>query len=283
MGRTLITDGIENALLIIQEKYDEKLTVEGISAEIFFSSFYFSRVFQKVTGTTPSHYIRALRLFEAKRLLVTTSMTVSDVVTSVGYSSVGTFTSRFLRDTGLTPTQLRDPEVGRLLAAVGPGFGRMPSCELAMTAKWPTTGRPTGSIVGDIQIPDDAVPADVLIGVFDSVVPQREPVACQALRRAGSSEVFIQNVPRGRWYVIAIAAPSPAMPGCEPHLLGVSRAVVVSPGRTAAAHVQMHTPRLTDPPIATLIAPPPTARRHQFIAPSGIRWPALTGLSTRPV
>jgi len=55
---------------------------------MFVSPFHFSRIFAKTVGLTPGRYLTALRLFEAKRLLLSTSLTVSDVVCSVGYSSV---------------------------------------------------------------------------------------------------------------------------------------------------------------------------------------------------
>ena len=94
---------------------------------MFVSPFHFSRMFAKATGVTPGRYLTAVRLFEAKRLLLTTSLTVSDIVCSVGYSSVGTFTSRFTRAVGMTPTQYREPEVGELLVALAPNFRGLPS------------------------------------------------------------------------------------------------------------------------------------------------------------
>jgi AraC-like DNA-binding protein len=251
----LIAEAIEQAASIIRERYHEPLTIDRVATEVFFSPFYFSRMFQRFTGATPSQYLQAVRQFEAKRLLMTTSLTVSDVVSAVGYNSVGTFTTRFVRETGLTPTQLRDPEIVNHLAAMGPRYSRMPSCDLAMNAKPDPSGQPTGAIVGTIEV-HDTVPADVLVGVFNSVVPQREPVACQILKKAGTTEVFINQVPGGRWFVIAVGAPSPARAGAAPHVVGTSAPVVVNPGCTATATVRLHRPRIIDVPFATLIARP---------------------------
>src|SRR5439155_19448265 len=109
------------------ERYFEPITLSALAAEVYVSPFHFSRIFARATGVTPGRFLTAVRLFEAKRLLLTTSLTVSDIVCSVGYSSVGTFTSRFARAVGMTPTQYRDPEVGELLVASAPHFQRLPS------------------------------------------------------------------------------------------------------------------------------------------------------------
>jgi helix-turn-helix protein len=48
-----------------------------------------------------------LRLDAAKRLLLTTSLSVTDICFEVGYSSLGSFTTRFTQLVGLPPHQLR--------------------------------------------------------------------------------------------------------------------------------------------------------------------------------
>ncbi|MFD0592037.1 helix-turn-helix domain-containing protein [Catellatospora coxensis] len=72
-----------------------------------FSKFHFSRMFQRVTGLSPGRFLSALRLQQAKQLLVTTSFNVSDISLRVGYTSVGTFSTRFTRSVGLSPTIYR--------------------------------------------------------------------------------------------------------------------------------------------------------------------------------
>ncbi len=88
---------VQRTIESMHARYSEPITLADLASEVFVSPFYFSRIFAKATGVTPCRYLTAVRLFEAKRLLLTTGMTVSDIVCSVGYSSVGTFTSRFTR------------------------------------------------------------------------------------------------------------------------------------------------------------------------------------------
>ena len=62
---------------------------------------------QRVTGMSPGRFLSAIRLQEAKRLLLSTSLNVADISLRVGYTSLGTFSTRFTRSVGLTPTAYR--------------------------------------------------------------------------------------------------------------------------------------------------------------------------------
>ncbi|OZM71927.1 AraC family transcriptional regulator [Amycolatopsis antarctica] len=261
---------VQHAISSMHERYFDPITVNDLAAEVFVSPFHFSRMFAKVTGVTPGRYLTAVRLFEAKRLLLTTSLTVSDIVCSVGYSSVGTFTSRFTQAVGMTPTQYRSPEVGQLLVAVSPGFQRLPALE-ALRNAGVGCARPQsdgGSIVGRIEMPTGSMPATVLVGVFPDMIPQRGPVAFKGMPKVGSTELIINNVPDGRWVVIA-AAEHQAAPGVPTAFsLGmISEPVTISAGAVANADIRMRALQPTDPPIAFTLAGQgsPTVPR-QFVA-----------------
>lgn len=123
-----IRPAVLQAITSIRDRYFESITLADLASEVFISRFHFSRMFADATGVTPGRFLTAVRLFEAKRLLLTTSLNVSDIVCSVGYSSVGTFTSRFSRAVGMTPTQYREPQVAELLVAISPTLQRIPRC-----------------------------------------------------------------------------------------------------------------------------------------------------------
>src|SRR5215468_4015906 len=59
-----------------------------------------------------------MRLQEAKRLLVSTSLTVTETSHHVGYTSVGTFSSRFRNSVGVSPTTYR--QIGGFTSLDGP-------------------------------------------------------------------------------------------------------------------------------------------------------------------
>src|SRR6266498_4177172 len=81
----------------------EQLTVDDLARAAMFSKFHFTRIFQRVTGVSPGRFLSALRLQRAKYLLLSTSLNVADISLRVGYSSVGTFSSRFSRRVRLSP------------------------------------------------------------------------------------------------------------------------------------------------------------------------------------
>src|SRR6266545_1373534 len=95
------------AIGAMRERLGEQLTVDDLARAAMFSKFHFSRMFQRVTGVSPGRFLSALRLQKAKHLLVSTTMSVADISVHVGYNSVGTFSSRFSRSVGMSPTTYR--------------------------------------------------------------------------------------------------------------------------------------------------------------------------------
>lgn len=251
------------AIQAMHQRYCDAITLTGLAAEVFVSPFHFSRIFAKATGVTPGRYLTAVRLFEAKRLLLTTSLTVSDVVCSVGYSSVGTFTSRFTRAVGITPTQYREPEVRELLVALGPDFRRLPSLNLIRAAGrgCATLRRGEGVINARIEFPRGSAPANVLVGVFTDPVPQCGPVAFTGRMNTGSTDVEIHDVPDGDWVVMAIAEHA-----CGTFSVATLRnPVPVRADRPVYVPLTMRAPQPIDPPIAITLAGRPTSL-GQFLA-----------------
>ncbi len=207
---------VRKAISSMCTRYFDPITLNEIASEVFVSPFHFSRIFAKTVGLTPGRYLTALRLFEAKRLLLSTSLTVSDVVCSVGYSSVGTFTNRFTKAVGMTPTQYRDPEVRDLLVALAPHYQRLPPADVLEDVGESETsvGPGEGTITGRVALPHWAPPADTLVGAFAEEVPQSGPAAFTVLRGSQSPRFTIRGVPDGRWTVIAMAAhATPSGPG----------------------------------------------------------------------
>src|SRR5919197_6247119 len=244
---------VEQAIASMRAHYFDSITLDGLAAEVFVSPFHFSRIFSKATGVTPGQYLTAVRMFEAKRLLLTTSLTVSDIVCSVGYSSVGTFTSRFSRAVGMTPSQYRDPEVGELLVAAAPEFHRLPSPTVVGEAgadSPPAAPNGTGTVTGSVEPPPSAGPSSVLVGLFGEAIPQRGPKAYEYLpdvRASGPAELSGLEVPEGRWTGIAVAerVGEPTEDGVAP-VWTARRPISVSAGQTTEVRLRMRALHETD-------------------------------------
>lgn len=71
------------------------------------SPYHFHRQFTALFGETPQDFVSRLRLIEAKKLLVTTTIPVTEVCLQVGYSSLGTFSTQFRKKEEASPKQYR--------------------------------------------------------------------------------------------------------------------------------------------------------------------------------
>ena len=260
-GVPIMQPAVRQAIAAMHERYFEPITLNDLASEVFVSPFHFSRIFSRATGVTPGRYLTAVRLFEAKRLLLTTSLTVSDIVCSVGYSSVGTFTSRFTRAVGMSPTQYRDPMVSELLVAIAPHFQRLPSLKTLRDAgqSCAVPQNDGGSVVGRLDMPPGKTTGNVLIGVFSEAIPQCGPVAFKGMADSGSTELIMNNVPPGRWHVIAVAEHNGAVGEGRSYSIATAAPIAIDGDETAAVNLRLRPVRPTDPPIAITLASRVTA------------------------
>lgn len=72
------------------------------------SRHHFVRVFGQVYGRPPMTYLAERRVERAQDLLRWANLTVTEVCHAVGYSSLGSFSSRFREVVGETPSAFRD-------------------------------------------------------------------------------------------------------------------------------------------------------------------------------
>lgn len=182
-----IERAVNRAIATMRENLGEPLTVDDIAREAMFSKFHFTRIFQRVTGVSPGRFLSALRLQQAKHLLVSTSLNVADISVRVGYNSVGTFSTRFSRSVGMSPTAYRKragfaPEipVDRSLAQ----DSQFSAC---------IHGQLTPAVSGSASL--------VFMGLFPDRIPQGQPVRCAIL--SGGGPFRFDGVPPGRWYLLA--------------------------------------------------------------------------------
>ncbi|BCJ62501.1 hypothetical protein Jiend_59230 [Micromonospora endophytica] len=101
------TSAIVRAISRMRDQLHEPLTLIDIAQTEHFSPFHFHRVFREITTVTPARFLAALRMAEARRLLVHSQLTVAEVSTEVGYRSTGTFTTQFTRLVGIPPERFR--------------------------------------------------------------------------------------------------------------------------------------------------------------------------------
>ncbi|HEU5160888.1 MAG TPA: helix-turn-helix transcriptional regulator [Streptosporangiaceae bacterium] len=103
-----MADVIDEVIKDIYARFSEPITIDDMARVAIYSRFHFSRMFRSAVGVPPGQFLTAVRIHEAKRLLLSTSLTVKEITARVGYTSVGTFSARFKNVVGLSPTAYRD-------------------------------------------------------------------------------------------------------------------------------------------------------------------------------
>lgn len=235
---------VQRAISVMRERYDEPLPLPHLASEALLSPFHFARIFRRETGVSPGRYLTAVRLYEAKRLLLTTDFTVADISCRVGYSSVGTFTTRFTGSVGISPNRYRQLPRDSVLA-IADGWRTLPQALPDRADVEPD--RPAGALAGCYRTPAGEVLSRVFVGVFDGPIPQRGPVRCSLLSGANAAAWRIEGVPPGSWTVVAMASRVGGDPAS--YLVGTSAPVEVRAGATTTVAGVLRRPRPSDPPI----------------------------------
>jgi AraC-like DNA-binding protein len=91
----------------IHARFESALTLPEIASAACLSPFHFLRGFKAVFRMTPHEYLSACRVERAKFLLERTELPVTEICFSVGFESLGSFSSWFSRLTGLSPRAWR--------------------------------------------------------------------------------------------------------------------------------------------------------------------------------
>jgi len=89
----------------------ETLTVQWLSERVYLTPTYLCSVFKREMEITPSQYILALRIEQAKQLLTDSRFSAAQIAKRVGYSDPKHFAKVFKRMTRQTPTEYRRSHV----------------------------------------------------------------------------------------------------------------------------------------------------------------------------
>jgi AraC-like DNA-binding protein len=92
---------------VADRDFAEPLDLEALAAEARLSKFHFLRLFRATYGVTPAEYVSMRRIERAQDLLRSTNLTVTEVCHAVGFSSLGSFSSRFRAVVGETPSSFQ--------------------------------------------------------------------------------------------------------------------------------------------------------------------------------
>lgn len=117
--------GLRRARDRIDRYYAEPLDLDALATTAGLSKYHFLRCFARTYGRTPHAYLTERRVERAQDLLRATNLTVTEVCWLVGYSALGSFSTRFRRLVGCSPSEYQ-----ARWAATGPP--RIPGCFVLM-------------------------------------------------------------------------------------------------------------------------------------------------------
>lgn len=86
---------------------DPNLTLQSVSDYVGLSAPYFSNIFFKTKGIHINEYINRIRVRYAQKYLLETGDKITNIASSLGFSSPSYFNNVFKRYTGVTPNRFR--------------------------------------------------------------------------------------------------------------------------------------------------------------------------------
>ena len=236
------SQAVERVIQVMHAHLHELLTLEDLASVAYLSPYHFNRVFRRLIGIPPGEFLSALRFQAARRLLLTTPLSVTDICFEVGYTSTSSFTTRFTQLVGLPPRLLRQ----RAHAFEPPRIADF--CDMM-----PSYIPMRNTLLGRISAPT-SFRGTIYVGLFSGPIPQGAPVRCTRLSSSGL--YLLNDIANGVYHLRAAAFPiaddlqSCLLPG-ENILLGNN----ASPLTIRNGHVSgdpdlvLHPPHLTDPPL----------------------------------
>lgn len=99
-------DRIYLAREILLQRIGEPITIKELSRKVAINECYLKKGFKEVFGTTIFDFYQQQRMEHAKYLLYEKGLSVTDVSSVLGYSSISHFSAAFKKHTGLKPCDL---------------------------------------------------------------------------------------------------------------------------------------------------------------------------------
>ncbi|WP_375003799.1 helix-turn-helix transcriptional regulator [Aeromicrobium sp. CTD01-1L150] len=91
----------------IDRDYAQPLDVAELARDVHVSAGHLSRRFKAAFGESPYSYLMTRRIERAMTFLRSTDISVTDICFTVGFSSLGTFSTRFAELVGVSPSEYR--------------------------------------------------------------------------------------------------------------------------------------------------------------------------------
>ncbi|MFV0467008.1 MAG: response regulator [Lachnospiraceae bacterium] len=105
----------EEILRYIEQNYMNEISLQDAAEYMNYCTAYFCKLFKQEFSKSFTTYLAEYRIEEAKKLLCDITSNVKDISEKIGYRDSNYFTKVFKRAEGMTPTEYRMKELGKLL------------------------------------------------------------------------------------------------------------------------------------------------------------------------
>lgn len=107
----------------IDREFANPLDVAELARGVHLSAGHLSREFRRIYGESPYSYLMTRRIERAMTLLRRGDLSITDICFTVGFSSLGTFSTRFSELVGVPPSAYRD-DPSRSVEGIPPCLAR---------------------------------------------------------------------------------------------------------------------------------------------------------------
>lgn len=97
----------EKILKVINQIWDSDWQLDDMASKLHFSKYYLCHFFKSEFGMTIHQYINEKRMYEAKKLLLNSNKTVTEIAEQIGFSTASNFIRCFKKHQQVTPKQFR--------------------------------------------------------------------------------------------------------------------------------------------------------------------------------
>ena len=115
-GNILDDDVVSKIIYYLQKDYrfTKKISLDEISNYVGYSKYYTSTIFHKKYGMTIQDFIISLKIEYAKKLILETNYSITEIIMESGFSSLSNFYSIFNKIVGCSPLKFKKKNVANI-------------------------------------------------------------------------------------------------------------------------------------------------------------------------
>ena len=112
------SESLRTIVSFCTQNYAENLSLSLLEEKLHLNKFYISHLFSGRLGLRFNDYINSLRVSEACRYLLNSSMSITEIGSLVGFNTPRTFNRAFIKQLGISPSEYRKQRMPEMRAHV---------------------------------------------------------------------------------------------------------------------------------------------------------------------